>query len=118
MTHEGKPRQAHLKWYCLVLCSLIVGNCCMTAPLGGRRVRRFSDGTEFANTGDAWLLLWTRSGEGSIAWDCLPGLIPEFRVTESSVFIVFPLWILLIPIGLLTVFLFWRDRKRLKARDC
>jgi len=81
-------------------------------------VRRFSNGVEFANAGDAFVFLWSHDGRSSIAWDCLPGVIPECRITDYTVYIVFPLWILLIPIGSLTALLFWRDRKRIDPGYC
>ena len=110
MCHDRRHAGRALKWLGMVFCCLVVGNCCLGACLEGPRVRRFHNGSEFANTGTALLFLWTRSGQGSIAWDCLPGLIPECKLTDRMVFVVFPLWIPFIPIALLIAILFWRTR--------
>ncbi len=112
MTAKRRAMLRRLRWYGATFCLLIVGNCCATASLGGPRVRRFSNGSEFANSGLAVLFLWTHDGRSSIAWDCLPGQLPEFRITRYSVFIVFPLWIPFLVVGAPTVVLFCRERGR------
>lgn len=107
-----------LKWYGVALCSLIVANWLISAAAGGPRVRRFGNHAEFATDGIGLLFLWTRGTGSSIAWDCLPGPLPEFKVSQHRVFIVFPLWIPLIVVAPATAVLFWLESRRFKPGVC
>ena len=109
--------RARLKWYGLIFCVLIIANTCISVVAGGPRVRHLGSSTEFATDGLAILVLWTKGGKESIAWDSLPGALPRFDIAERRVFVVVPLWIPLLPVVCLTGFLFWVDRQHAKQED-
>lgn len=117
---KASPARHHyLKWLTALFCFLVIGNCQLVGSLGGQPLRRFGEHAELGNAGIGFVFLWTRYPGSSIAWDCLPGALPEFTIRDDYVFIVFPLWIPFIPMAILTISLFWRDQRRLErlSRD-
>ena len=112
MTMRRTRKYRYLKWLSLAFCVLVFGNGLLLLTVDGYPVRKFGDSSEFGNAGDAFIFLWTRSGGGSIAWDTLPGLIPELEISEQQIYIVVPFWIPFVPLATMTIVLFWRDARR------
>ena len=94
---------ARCKTLAIVLCVLIGCNFVIVAALGEPILIEFGRHTEVADTGTSIVILWTRSGGSSIAWDCLPGIIPQFSISPDRVFIDFPLWILFFVFGIMGI---------------
>lgn len=82
----------------LVLANLgiTVGNCALVGVVGSEQRWRPTPRLEIVNTGTSIAILWTKSGGSSIAMDCLPGIVPQFKISRTRVFVDGPIWISLL----------------------
>lgn len=69
-------------------------NCIVVAASPSPLVWKLGKHGEVADLGTSVAFLWTATGGSSIAMDCLPGIVPQFKISRNIVFIDFPLWIL------------------------
>ena len=110
-TRRRRGTRFWLKWTGVVFCLLVVWHSVVVAATGGLVVFRFGDGWEIGSNGMTGRVLWTRGGNQSIAWDCV-GSTPTFSITDYMIFVQVPLYIPFLAAGVVTAFLFWRERRR------